>query len=273
MLKLLRFIREDLWSPYAAGILLGVVVVLSMWIGEHTVGASGGFQSLAAYVGLELTSEQVEVAAEPAPAAAEATGDDADFWGSDAAESASDDAGFWGSESETAESASDDADFWGSESKTTEATSDDAGFGGAEADDAATNIEPEMVTVARSGSERQFTFFAFTSPKGVSWMVWLLAGIFLGSLTSSLLSGGFKLSLMPHSEQWVAVFGPQVWKRWTLVFAGSVLIAIAAGIAGGCTSGLAIAKGVQLHPAAFLFIMGMFTSGPVVAALVYGRRY
>jgi uncharacterized protein len=34
----------------------------------------------------------------------------------------------------------------------------------------------------------------------------------------------------------------------------------AAGIAGGCTSGLAISGGMLLAPAAFLFIMGMFAS-------------
>ena len=49
---------------------------------------------------------------------------------------------------------------------------------------------------------------------------------------------------------------PQVWKRWVLAFIGAIILEFAAGIAGGCTSGLAISGGMLLAPAAFLFIMG-----------------
>ena len=47
----------------------------------------------------------------------------------------------------------------------------------------------------------------------------------------------------------------------------------AAGIAGGCTSGLAISGGMLLVPAAFLFIAGMFASGIVTALIIYRKRY
>lgn len=217
MRRLGAAIRRDLWTPYTAGILLGLVAVLTMWGANHTVGASGAFQSMAAYVGLELTGTDADTVTPSADIPAET------------------------------------------------APSEDA--------PAAVAAATESAPVPRDGLEKQYTFFAFTSPKGITWMVWLMGGIFLGALASSLLSGGFRISLMPHTDQWQKVFGSQVWKRWGLVYAGSILIAIAAGIAGGCTSGLAIAQGVQLSPAAFLFIMGMFTTGPLTAALVYRRRY
>ncbi len=269
MRKIFHALRQDLWSPYTAGALLGIVAVLSMWVAGHTIGASGAFESIAAYVGVELTStESMPQTAQPvevAPSSEEAQADEA-FWG--------------GEESSTGE-ANADEDVWGAEAaqSTDESTGDEAVWG-TEADTGAAPVAesapqeaPQPVTVAKEGLEKQFTFFAYISPKGISWMVWMLLGVFFGSMASSMLSGGFKISLMPHSPQWVEAFGPQVWKRWVIVFFGGIVIIVAAGISGGCTSGLAIAKGVQLHPAAFLFIIGMFITGPIVAAVVYRRRF
>ncbi len=261
MRKIFHALRQDLWSPYTAGALLGIVAVLSMWVAGHPVGASGAFQSIAAYVGLELTSTEA-VPEAPAPVAAPSESEQADeaFWGTEetnAAETADEDV--WG---EAAAETSDE-DVWGAEAETTAAP---------EAEPAA-QTAPQPITVAKEGLEKQFTFFAYISPKGISWMVWMLLGVFLGSMTSAILSGGFKITLMPHSAQWVEIFGPQVWKRWLIVFVGGIVIIVAAGISGGCTSGLAIAKGIQLHPAAYLFIIGMFITGPITAAVVYRRRF
>ena len=58
-----------------------------------------------------------------------------------------------------------------------------------------------------------------------------------------------------------------------LGFFGAIILEYAAGIAGGCTSGLAISGGMFLTPAAFLFIGGMFASGIVTAQIIYRRRY
>jgi uncharacterized membrane protein YedE/YeeE len=74
-------------------------------------------------------------------------------------------------------------------------------------------------------------------------------------------------------EQWKQAYGAQPWKRWTMLFLGGIVLEYAAGIAGGCTSGLAISGGMLLAPSAFLFIAGMFASGIVTALLVYGKRY
>ena len=116
------------------------------------------------------------------------------------------------------------------------------------------------------------TYFNFVMPPGLTWAVWVLLGVFLGGLVSAVLSGTFKLRKMPD-QQWESVFGKSVAKRWALVFFSAVLLEYAAGIAGGCTSGLAISGGVVLAPGAFVFIAGMFASGIVTAKLLYGKKY
>ncbi len=115
-------------------------------------------------------------------------------------------------------------------------------------------------------------YWKFIMPAGFGFGVMMLIGIFLGSMASALISGTFKLRAV-SDDQWVQVFGPSRWKRWGMLFGGAILLEYGAGIAGGCTSGLAISGGVQLAPAAFLFMAGMFISGIITAMILYGKRY
>ena len=115
-------------------------------------------------------------------------------------------------------------------------------------------------------------YFKNIMPPGITWSVLVLFGIFFGGLASALLSGTFKWRKMPD-KQWTEIFGPSVAKRWIIVFLAAALLEYAAGIAGGCTSGLAISGGVVLAPAAFIFIAGMFASGIVTAMIIYRKKY
>jgi hypothetical protein len=115
-------------------------------------------------------------------------------------------------------------------------------------------------------------YFNSIMPPGITWSVLALFGVFLGGLVSALLSGTFKLRKMPD-QQWEGIFGKSVVKRWVIVFGAAALLEYAAGIAGGCTSGLAISGGVVLAPASFIFIGGMFASGIVTAWLIYRKKY
>jgi len=116
------------------------------------------------------------------------------------------------------------------------------------------------------------TYFKFIMPPGLTWAVWTLVGIFLGGLVSALLSGTFKFRKMPD-RQWESIFGKSVLKRWVIVFFAAALLEYAAGIAGGCTSGLAISGGVVLAPASFIFMAGMFAAGIPTAMLIYRKKY
>ncbi len=171
-------LRRENWSPYAAGILLGIVGILAVAIGNHLLSASSGIATIASSLFSSL-----------APKAA------------------------------------------------------------------GENI-----------------YFKFIYPPGLSWAVVLLVGVFIGGLLSALSSGTFRLR-WNDDPTWNKVFGAARWKRFVIGFIGAIILQYGAGIAGGCTSGLAISGGMLLAPSAFLFMAGMFASGILVAILVYRRRY
>jgi uncharacterized protein len=65
----------------------------------------------------------------------------------------------------------------------------------------------------------------------VEWQWMFVAGILLGSLVSSLISGSFKIQAVPDS--WRERFGPSVIKRAVVGFAGGVLVMYGARLADG----------------------------------------
>jgi hypothetical protein len=133
-----------------------------------------------------------------------------------------------------------------------------------------------MIGKALSPAAFDKMYFNFIMPPGITTGVILVIGLFfggmLGAATSGTLQWGKKGSAN-SDEQWKRIFGPQTWKRWLLAFLGAIALEYAAGIAGGCTSGLAISGGMLLAPSAFIFIAGMFASGIVTAWIVYRNRY
>ncbi len=181
MKRILNYIRKDEWSPYVAGILLGIVGVLAVWLSNNLLGASGAFENIAGLIG--------------------------------------------------------------------------------------TKVAPTLF---------DNTYFKFVMPPGITWGVVLLVGIFFGGMLGAATSGTLKWgkkNAANDDEQWKSIFGQQTWKRWVLAFIGAIILEYAAGIAGGCTSGLAISGGMLLAPSAFLFIAGMFASGIITALIIYRRRY
>jgi hypothetical protein len=178
---LVNQLKKELWSPYVAGILLGLTGILAVLISKSLLGASGAFENIAGMIGKALHIE------------------------------------------------------------------------------AFNNM-----------------YFTYVMPPGLTWGLVLLIGVFFGGMiaaaTSNTLLWGKKGSAN-SDRQWKRIFGPQTWKRWVIGFLGAVVLEYGAGIAGGCTSGLAISGGMFLAPAAFLFIGGMFASGIITALILYRRRY
>jgi hypothetical protein len=112
------------------------------------------------------------------------------------------------------------------------------------------------------------TYYAHALQPEITWQVWMLLGLLGGAFASSWLSGEVRKRWHPDA-QWVPRFGSSVWLRLGLAFVGAVLVQIGAGIAGGCTSGLAISGGTTLSPGAFVFMAGMFLGGIPTAWLWY----
>ena len=181
MKSLRRIMQKEVWSPYLAGVILGLVGILAVLISDSLLGASGPFENLAGMIGKKAAPQVFD------------------------------------------------------------------------------NL-----------------YFNFVMPPSIGWSSFLLVGVFfggmLGAASSRTLQWGKKGSAN-SDEQWKRIFGPQTWKRWSIGFIGAIVLEYAAGISGGCTSGLAISGGMLLAPAAFLFIAGMFASGIVTAMVIYGRRY
>lgn len=178
---ILNYIRKEEWSPYVAGILLGIVGVLAVLLSNSLLGASGAFENIAGLIGKAVAPKAFD------------------------------------------------------------------------------NM-----------------YFNFIMPPGITWGVILLVGVFFGGMLGAATSGTLlwgKKDAANSDPQWRRIFGPQVWKRWVLAFLGAIVLEYGAGIAGGCTSGLAISGGMLLAPAAYLFIAGMFASGIVTALIVYRSHY
>ena len=116
------------------------------------------------------------------------------------------------------------------------------------------------------------TYFKFVMPPTFGYALILFFGIIVGAFISATLSGDFNIAAVPD-EQWKRVFGPSVAKRWIVAFLGGIILEFGAGIAGGCTSGLAVGGGLFLAPSAFVFMGAMFASGIPVAWLFYRRKY
>ncbi|MBZ0288044.1 MAG: YeeE/YedE family protein, partial [Anaerolineae bacterium] len=51
MKRIIAYIRREEWSPYTAGVLLGIVGVLAVWLSNSLLGASGAFENLAGLIG------------------------------------------------------------------------------------------------------------------------------------------------------------------------------------------------------------------------------
>ncbi len=168
---------KELWSPYVAGALLGIVGILAVALSNSLLGASGSFENLAGMIGKAIAPK------------------------------------------------------------------------------AFSNL-----------------YFNFVMPPGLNWQLILLVGTFFGGMLGALSARKWGWKWIPD-VQWSRVFGPQRWKRWLVAFLGAIVLEYGAGIAGGCTSGLAISGGMLLAPAAFLFMAGMFASGILTAVLVYRRSY
>jgi uncharacterized membrane protein YedE/YeeE len=114
-------------------------------------------------------------------------------------------------------------------------------------------------------------YYTHVMTPGITWQVWMLVGVLAGSFASSKRAGQASLRWLPDT-QWQPRFGTSRKLRLLIAFCGAVLVQVGAGIAGGCTSGLAISGGVVLAPAAFLFMAGMFAGGIPTAWLWYRGR-
>lgn len=93
------------------------------------------------------------------------------------------------------------------------------------------------------------------------WIVMEIGGLFLGALTGALASGNFRLKYDGPAHMNTGI-------RTLTAFAGGILIGFAGRLARGCTSGVALSGGAQLAISGWIFVLSMFISGFIVAAIM-----
>ncbi len=101
----------------------------------------------------------------------------------------------------------------------------------------------------------------------IGWEVVLLAGVVLGALISSELSGSFVLETVP--ELWKTGFGSSFLLRAIVAILGGLLLGFGARMAGGCTSGHGISGTLQLAVSSWLALFCFFVGGFGTAYLLY----
>ena len=113
------------------------------------------------------------------------------------------------------------------------------------------------------------TFFAEHDLK-IGWEWMLVPGVFLGSLTSSLVSGDRETFTVP--PMWQTRFGPSRTKRIAVALFGGMIMMFGARLAGGCTSGHGISGNLQLALSGVLFSVMFFGLGVATVFLLYGKK-
>lgn len=103
----------------------------------------------------------------------------------------------------------------------------------------------------------------------IDWQFMFVIGIFLGSLITSLITGSFKIELVPpiFKER----FGDNFLLRSTLAFIGGIFVALGARLADGCPSGHGLSGMMQLSLGSLLAVIVFFTSAIIFANLIYRR--
>ena len=105
---------------------------------------------------------------------------------------------------------------------------------------------------------------------GIEWQMFLVIGLFLGALISSLLGKTYKAEHVP--ELWASRFGSGKARRYLGAFLGGVLVLVGARLAGGCTSGHGISGGMQYAVASWVFFVTFFLAGLGTAFALFGKE-
>ncbi|MEF8874043.1 MAG: YeeE/YedE thiosulfate transporter family protein [Candidatus Thermoplasmatota archaeon] len=102
----------------------------------------------------------------------------------------------------------------------------------------------------------------------IDWEWMLVLGVVIGALISSILSGSFRIEVVP--AVWESTFGSSPILRLVGAFIGGLLLGFGARMAGGCTSGHGISGTSQLSLGSWLAFLFFFVGGILTALLIYG---
>lgn len=100
-------------------------------------------------------------------------------------------------------------------------------------------------------------------PPRVGWGFAFVVAIIVGSAIAARTGGELANEWLP--PMWEARFGDSIALRAAIGFAGGLLMAVGARLAGGCTSGHGISGTMQLNVASWIAVICFFVGGIAVA--------
>ncbi len=115
---------------------------------------------------------------------------------------------------------------------------------------------------------RSLKYFQDNPPK-VGWELLLVAGVVVGAFLAAWSGGELTSQWLP--AMWQDRFGSDSYLlRGGVAFAGGILMAFGARMAGGCTSGHGISGTLQLAIGSWVSAICFFIGGIVTALLMFG---
>ncbi len=109
---------------------------------------------------------------------------------------------------------------------------------------------------------RSLSYFKDNPPE-VGWGFAFVLATIAGGAIAALTGGEFVNEVLP--PMWKARFGDSMALRAAIGFAGGILMAFGARLAGGCTSGHGISGTLQLNPGSWITAICLFVGGIAVA--------
>ncbi|YCM46790.1 YeeE/YedE thiosulfate transporter family protein (plasmid) [Verrucomicrobiaceae bacterium 227] len=119
--------------------------------------------------------------------------------------------------------------------------------------------------VAKRHTE-SLAYFRSNPPK-LDWGVFFVASTVVGGFLAAWTGGEIRNEWL--HPMWLDRFGDSVALRGAIGFAGGLLMAFGARLAGGCTSGHGISGTLQLNVGSWLTVICMFVAAVVTATLLY----
>jgi uncharacterized membrane protein YedE/YeeE len=138
------------------------------------------------------------------------------------------------------------------------------GLGASSAFSLLTGVGIDRLSPEYAGSFQYFSSYLNVASPLKNWILFEVIGLFIGALIGATLTGNFKFKL----DRAASMSGNE---RLVFAFAGGILIGFASRLARGCTSGVALSGGAQLAISGWIFVIAMFASGFIFAAIF--RRF
>lgn len=134
------------------------------------------------------------------------------------------------------------------------------GLGASSAFSIVSAVATDRINSEYAGSLKYFSRYLSSASPLKDWIVFEILGLLVGALAGSLLSRNFRLKF----DRGAGMSGAA---RLFTAFGGGIMLGFAGRLARGCTSGVALTGGAQLAVAGWVFVISMFISGFIFAAI------